>query len=243
MDDYEQSYEEGLSKSLVYDTETEAKEIVIKRVGVRKRKTDEARIDGDDSQHDYEYVVGSDDDNFGKTQVVDNRNRQMAAIKLQSLVRRFLARVNYSTTKRLIYNRVLTRNDRRFRFVLAKDRRSDNYSLSATDALDVRLTRTVSLAWIPFADDQAAERFAECLDFAFNQREITVLSLGGQKLVENANPFLDTDTHCFITDYQETKKCGEFLVKKWLLRGKYACELHQIRTEQGGHLFKVYVKH
>jgi len=59
---------------------------------------------------------------------------------------------------------------------------------------------------LPFADDDAKERFEQCLLFSCDSQEITQLDLvAGEAGPVNNNPFIDMESHNFILDYDHDK--------------------------------------
>ena len=80
------------------------------------------------------------------------------------------------------------------------------------------LRRSKHLIVLPFEDDEVSEKFEPSLIFSMTDSEITELDLRSIQLAQ-VNPFLDTDHHLFITDFDEKeKRSGDALIYSWKLR-------------------------
>ena len=107
------------------------------------------------------------------------------------------------------------------RFTLVKNRRLD-YTLSAIGTMNRKLMKSKQLLELPFEDDETCEKFEQSLLFSCNGNEISELDLIGKEKPQN--PFVEADSHLFITDYEELNRNGDVMVYSWKLREQYPCE-------------------
>ena len=219
MDEYEIDDADGwdMRQELLDDKqETKNYKILhVDEVAIRRVKKDNQEemapydeFDSDDlSQHEFQYAIG-------KTTELDIVKMNLnLLIKLQSLVRGFLARKNKSKPV-CLYNRILNRNSFLVRFLLIK-LNENQYKLSAILRKQSKVTM---LNRIPFSEAQVLtdpKIFKEYLIFAMQDGFITELDLSA-----GSNPFIeDVDyEHLFITDFVPSKGEGEQFIIQWQIK-------------------------
>ena len=87
-----------------------------------------------------------------------------AIVKIQSRIRYFLFRLRQKAKQKIIYQKILRREDNLVRFTLIKDP-SMYYKLMADVTMKRNMNRTTSLTYLPFEDEDASLYFEKCPQF------------------------------------------------------------------------------
>lgn len=97
---------------------------MIDRVDVDQKRSQKQGYTSEDSEHDYEFVIGN-----GSARTIRKVDLDKI-VKVQALVRGFISRM-WDNMSRIIYNKILTIDGVMFKFVLRKHVSPKQYSLSA----------------------------------------------------------------------------------------------------------------
>lgn len=111
-----------------------------------------------DSQIEFEFMLGD------RRSVTIEKKNLAAIVKIQSRIRYFLFKLRQKAKQKIIYQKILKREDNLVRFTLIKDP-SMYYKLMADVQLKRNMKSSASLTYLPFEDEDASLYFEKCLRF------------------------------------------------------------------------------